>query len=669
MGKINVLSFAVANLIAAGEVVDRPASVIKELLENAIDSGADRITVEIQNGGVTYMRVSDNGCGMTAEDLPISIRRHATSKIKNAEDLNGILTLGFRGEALAAIASVSDIRIISKTADASSGAMLEARGGEISGVTERAASNGTTVIVENLFANVPARRKFLKKDVTEAMAISAVVEKIALSKPNIAFRLIVDGNVRIETVGDGKLKTAIYSIFGKDFASKLIPAENKTEGITVYGFVGRSDNVRANRNYQNFFINGRYVKSRTAGAAIEQAYTSYIPPEKFPCCILFIEINPATVDVNVHPAKLEVKFSNEKPVFEAIYYAVRNALETNTSRPSVTLNPSRTWTSQGKVSDSSTPIIEERRESLKKRQLESALYLNKKISEMPMFTNNETKRVEKQEQSSAFAKMTASEYVKEYGASNSQATSKKPLDVKKEEVKIFEKSTLDIKEAPKETEQTVIASVSPIIEKKPEPVYEKVERKLGYRLIGEAFNAYVVVEVGDRVLIIDKHAAHERIIFEQLKSGMRNSERVSQILMLPIEVMLTSDEIQIIAQYASEIESIGFEFTTGKYTVSVTSIPEGISTEAVPDMLAVIADRIKNNTGSAKLTRDIIFEKALYQASCKAAIKAGREYPPEYIKWLVDRLMELPDITVCPHGRPVAMELSKKDLDRQFERT
>ncbi len=672
MGKINVLSFAVANLIAAGEVVDRPASVIKELLENAIDSGADRITVEIQNGGVTYMRVSDNGCGMSAEDLPVSIRRHATSKIKNAEDLNGILTLGFRGEALAAIASVSDIRIISKTADAQSGAMLEARGGDIIGVTERAASNGTTVIVENLFANVPARRKFLKKDVTEAMAISAVVEKIALSKPSIAFRLIVDGNVRIETVGDGKLKTAIYSIFGKDFASKLIPAENKTEGITVYGFVGRSDNVRANRNYQNFFINGRYVKSRTAGAAIEQAYTSYIPPEKFPCCILFIEINPATVDVNVHPAKLEVKFSNEKPVFEAIYYAVRNALETNTSRPSVTLNSARSWTSQGKISDSSTPIIEERRESLKKRQLESELYLDKKISEMPIFANNETKCVEKRESSSAFAKMTASEYVKEYGGSNSQELSSKTIDVKKEEVKPLEKNTATVTETPKIIESTYKSPVAPIIEKiekKPEPVYEKSERKLTYRIIGEAFNAYVVVEVGDRMLIIDKHAAHERIIFEQLKAGMKNDDRVSQMLMIPIEVMLTSDEIQIIAQYASEIEAIGFEFTTGKYTVSVSAIPEGISTDAVPDMLAVIADRIKNNTGSAKLTRDIIFEKALYQASCKAAIKAGREYPPEYIKWLVDRLMELPDITVCPHGRPVAMELSKKDLDRQFERT
>ncbi len=670
MGKINVLSFAVANLIAAGEVVDRPASVIKELLENAIDSGADRITVEIQNGGVTYMRVSDNGCGMAAEDLPVSIRRHATSKIKNAEDLNGILTLGFRGEALAAIASVSDIRIISKTADAQCGAMLEARGGEIIGVTERAASNGTTVIVENLFANVPARRKFLKKDVTEAMAISAVVEKIALSKPNIAFRLIVDGNVRIDTVGDGDLKTAIYSIFGKDFASKLISAENKTEGIKVYGFIGRSDNVRANRNYQNFFINGRYVKSRTAGAAIEQAYTSYIPPEKFPCCILFIEINPATVDVNVHPAKLEVKFSNEKPVFEAIYYAVRNALETNTSRPSVTLNSARSWTSQGKVSESSTPIIEERVDSLKKRQIESELYLDKKITEMPLFKN-----IDKQESSAAFAKMTASEYVKEYGGNNSQALSKKPLDVKdekKEEVTPLEQPTATKKEATKIIEPTVTKPVTPIIEKiekKPEPVYKKVEQKLNYRIIGEAFNAYVVVEVGDRMLIIDKHAAHERIIFEQLKAGMKNDDRASQMLMLPIEVMLTSDEIQIIVQYASEIEAIGFEFTTGKYTVNITAVPEGISTDAVPDMLAVIADRIKNNTGSAKLTRDIIFEKALYQASCKAAIKAGREYPPEYVKWLVDKLMELPDITVCPHGRPVAMELSKKELDRQFERT
>ncbi|MBO7303546.1 MAG: DNA mismatch repair endonuclease MutL, partial [Clostridia bacterium] len=299
MGKINVLSFAVANLIAAGEVVDRPSSVIKELLENAIDSGADSITVEIQNGGVTYMRVTDNGCGISKEDLPVAIRRHATSKIKNAEDLNGILTLGFRGEALAAIASVSDMRIISKQKESANGAMLEASGGNIIGVTDRPAADGTTVIVENLFANVPARKKFLKKDVTEAMSVSAVVEKIALSRPDIFFKLIIDGNVKIETTGDGSLKNTVYAVFGREFASKLIEAKLSSEGITVRGFIGRPDNIRANRNYQNFFINGRYVKSRTAAAALEQAYTSYIASEKFPCCILFMDIDPSLVDVNV----------------------------------------------------------------------------------------------------------------------------------------------------------------------------------------------------------------------------------------------------------------------------------------------------------------------------------------------------------------------------------
>ncbi|MBR5119398.1 MAG: DNA mismatch repair endonuclease MutL, partial [Clostridia bacterium] len=372
MGKINVLPFAVANLIAAGEVVDRPASVIKELMENAIDAGADRITVEIQNGGVTFMRVTDNGCGMSPEDLPVAIRRHATSKIKVAEDLDGILTLGFRGEALAAIASVSDVRIISKTADAQFGAVLEAHGGNIHSITEQGCSTGTSVIVENLFANVPARRKFLKKDVTEAMAVTANVEKVALSNPQIAFRLIVDGNLKLETAGDGNLQNTIYAVFGKEFASRLIEVNSDQDGIAVKGFIGRTDNFKANRNYQNFFINGRFVKSKTAMAALEQAYTSYMPPEKFPCCVLYITINPARVDVNVHPAKLEVKFSNEKAVFEAIYYTVRTALEGNVTRPSMQLNfGTRTAKSAfaPKVSEANAPIRDGKIESLASRQL------------------------------------------------------------------------------------------------------------------------------------------------------------------------------------------------------------------------------------------------------------------------------------------------------------
>ena len=678
MSKINVLSFAVANLIAAGEVVDRPASVIKELLENAIDSGADRITVEIQNGGVTYMRVADNGCGMSPEDLPISIRRHATSKIKEAKDLDGIITLGFRGEALAAIAAVSSLRIISKPKDSPTGAMLEAHNGEIAGVFERACSDGTTVIVENLFSNVPARRKFLKKDVTEAMAITAVVEKIALSKPHIGFRLIVDGNIRLDTAGDGSLKTAVYSVFGRDFASRLIETSFELDGIEIRGFIGRSDNVKATRNYQNFFINGRYVKSKTAMAAIEQAYTSYIPPEKFPCCILFITVNPATVDVNVHPAKLEVKFSNEKPVFEAIYYAVRNALESNITRPSVTLSRRTGNGIEEKLSDSQMPIVDSREESVKKRQLSAEL------------TTTQVKK-----NVGGFSQMSAEEYVDKFVKKINDVPSKndsKPIEEKKlEEYETYMAVTSKIP-IPKEVEdkKDVVTStqglprsienlntdvkkeenVSSSVPSKPVEIDKPAEnRSLKYRLIGESFNSYVLVEVEDKLLIIDKHAAHERILFEQLKAGMKKTGTSSQLLMFPLDVMLTSDEIQTIVDFREEIESVGFEFTNGKYTVSVSAIPEGIPTSAVPDMLAVIAERIKSNTGSAKLTRDIIFEKALYQASCKAAIKAGREYPEGHIKWLVDKLMEIPDITVCPHGRPVAMELSKKALDGQFERT
>ncbi len=654
-----MLSFAVANLIAAGEVVDRPSSVIKELLENAIDSGADRITVEIQNGGVTYMRVSDNGCGMTPEDLPVAIRRHATSKIKNAEDLDGIMTLGFRGEALAAIASVSDIRIISKPKDAQTGAMLEAHGGNIAGVTERACADGTTVIVENLFANVPARRKFLKKDITESMAVGALVEKIALSKPEIAFKLIIDGKVKIDTVGDGKLKNAIYSVFGREFASRLIEADITVDGIRVHGYVGRPDNARANRNYQNFFINGRYVKTKTALAAIEQAYTSYMASEKFPCCVLFIDINPATVDVNVHPAKLEVKFSNEKPVFEAIYYCVRNALEKDTQRPSVTLASPKAQ----KMSDREAPVEEGRQQSLKQRQLHSELYGAPR--------------------SSGFERMSAEQYLKNYNTSpdtQKAAIQAKPADAKKEEIKQEIKQETrtavpeDIKLVPESVPQRVDVPEKPKTEIKQEikqePKNEPTPKKLSYRIIGEAFNAYVIVENEDRILLIDKHAAHERIIFEQLRASMKERDsKASQLLMLPIEVMMTSEEIQTVVAYRTEIEAVGFEFTTGRYTVNVTAVPEGISTDAVTDMLTVMAERIKNNTGSAKLTRDIIFEKALYQASCKAAVKAGREYPKEYAQWIIDKLMELPDITVCPHGRPVAMELTKKNLDYQFERS
>ncbi len=665
-----MLSFAVANLIAAGEVVDRPSSVIKELLENAIDSGANKITVEIQNGGTTYMRVSDNGCGMSPDDLPVAIRRHATSKIKQADDLDSILTLGFRGEALAAISSVSDMRIVSKTHDAAVGSMLTAHAGVVTDVSERACADGTTVIVENLFSNVPARRKFLKKDATESMAVNAMVEKIALSRPDIAFKLIIDGKPKLETVGDGKLMSAIYSVFGREFASRLIPADITVDGISVHGYVGRPDNARANRNYQNFFINGRYVKTKTALAAIEQAYTSYMSSERFPCCVLFIDINPSTVDVNVHPAKLEVKFSNERPVFEAIYYCVRNALEADTARPDIAIIPQRAQ----RVSDRQAPIEEGRRESLASRQIKTELYT-------------------KPQSGSRFENITAEEYLNTYtdvGAATTAAKqpepqikpsqtppkvtevqpekpSVKPQPIEKTEARL----TLTVP-TPQQREPAVTTEAAPkaahLMQMRQVP--KVAPRKLSYRIIGEAFNCYILVESEDKLLLVDKHAAHERIIFEALRAAMKRERGVaSQILMLPIEVMMTSDEIETLEDYRPEIEAVGFSFNTGRHTVNVYEIPEGISADAVIDMLTVMAERMKANTGNARLTRDIVFEKALYQASCKAAIKAGREYPKEYAQWIVDKLMEIPDITVCPHGRPVAIELTHKNLDHQFERS
>lgn len=693
MGKINLLSFEVANLIAAGEVVDRPASAIKEMMENSIDAGARRITVEVQNGGSTFMRVSDDGCGMEPEDLPLAIRRHATSKIETAADLDGICTLGFRGEALAAISSVSRMRIISKTRDSQLGAALEVDCGEIVSLYEQGCSDGTTIIIEDLFANVPARRKFLKRDVTETAAITASVERVALSHPEIAFKLITDGQLKLETAGDGKLMSAVYSVFGRDFASKLIAVSGEYEGIRVEGFIGRSDNVKGNRNYQNFYINKRYIKSKTASAALEQAFSSYLPSERFPVCVLFISMNPGRVDVNVHPAKLEVKFSNEKIVFEAVYYAVKQALESNINRPQMQMAKPVGM----KMSDSFVPV--DRGESLKARQI--SIDMPKPANSVSQSVPQTVKITSDTSSNKGFAnakvdlqkveppeRLTAKEYLEKYVNEIKNSESKKAaqtqravdivVDMQKPtedhspaeeqaaqspEVSVANpRETAKIVSAPSVPEPTTVHTVAPDTPMPETPA-------LPWRLAGEVFNSYIIVEIGEKMLLVDKHAAHERIIFEKLKANMYSTEISSQLLMLPIEIMLMSDEVSTVEEYRAEIEAVGFEFTTSKNTVYVNALPVGIEQSAVSDMFAVMADRIKNGTGNISVTRNILFEKALYQASCKAAIKAGREYTDADNQWIIDQLKAIPDITVCPHGRPVAMELSKKNIDRQFERT
>ena len=665
MAKINVLSFAVANLIAAGEVVDRPASVIKELMENAIDAGASHITVEIQHGGVTFMRVADDGCGIDPEDLPVAIRRHATSKIKEADDLDGILTLGFRGEALAAIAAVSDLRIITRTKDREYGSMLVSSAGEVKEIVEQGAPIGTTVIVENLFANVPARRKFLKKDVAETTAVTTYVEKIALSRPEIAIRLIVDGNLRLDTAGDGKLESAMYAVFGREFVKKMIPVKSVAgDAIAVDGYICRPDNARPKRNYQNFFINGRYINSRTASAALEQAYTSFIAPEKFPCCVLNIKIAPEAVDVNVHPAKLEVKFSNEKPVFEAVYYTVRAALEANVSRPDMTL---------GKGAPVPHPA-------------HAFVPVDAGKSEQ---TSIDTKVVGTPP-AKPFERMSATDYkdrMRGFAASApTPYTRVEPPRGEAIPMPHLERAAAAV--APKnpiaataiENVAREMAAPTPVCEPPATcaPVPERVSEQTPaaevvtvepWRIVGEAFHCYVIVEQGDKLLLIDKHAAHERVLFEDLKKKLKAHKSASQMMMLPIELSLSAADIATIEEYRAELEKIGFGFSAHGNTALVNEIPAELSAAHAGTFLSALAADLGSGTADVTLARDLLFERALYQAACKAAIKGGREYPPEYIEELVKKLFEIPDITVCPHGRPVAMTLSHANIDRQFRRS
>ncbi len=644
MGVINLLDFSVANLIAAGEVVDRPASVIKELLENSIDAGANDITIEIKRGGITFMRVTDNGHGISKDDMPVAIKRHATSKIKDADDLDSIMTLGFRGEALAAIASVSRLRIMSKTPDSRVGYLLESVGGEVKSFAEAGCADGTTVIVENLFENVPARLKFLKKDVTEAMAVSAYVEKIALSRPDIAFKLIIDGNIKFMTSGDNKLYNAIYILIGRDFAKRMIPVDNNIDGIRVYGYIGTPDNIRANRNFQNFFINKRFIKSKTVSAALEQAYSTFIPSDKFPCAVLNIEINPSLVDVNVHPAKLEVKFSNERIIFDTVYATVRQALETKITRPEFELDPNTRVpevTPYAKQLKSFVPISDGTKDT--KEQMKFGT-VEQSVSRPAVPEVEPTVP----EESFQYGKNAVHEV---YDLSTRQMSSAEsrvePVSENKPEI-----TSVTVK--PERTAPIVTA-----VEEKPVPEY---------RIIGEAFYSYVLVETENSMLIIDKHAAHERIIFEELKKGIINRSVVSQLLLIPLEIKLTGTELAAIAEFEDELNALGLAFTADSDKITVTEAPTELDDEAIITLVETIAERAASGTGNVRISKEIIYEKALFQASCKAAIKIGHIHDREHIKWICDRVLALDIIKFCPHGRPVAFELTKHDFEKQFKR-
>ena len=656
MGIINVLDKQTANLIAAGEVVERPSSAIKEMLENCADAGATSITVEIKNGGTSFIRVTDNGCGIQREDVPKCILRHATSKIKTGADLEAIGTFGFRGEALAAIAAVAKVRILTKHKDEDVGTMYECHFGEEIELCDAGCPQGTTITVENIFENVPARRKFLKKDSTEALSVSAVCEKFALSRSEIALTFISNNEVKIQTPGDGNLKSAIYAAMGRDFASFIFPVDYEISGVRIHGFIAKPEFSRPNRNLQNFFVNNRYIRSRTMMAALEEGYRGFCPTGKFPACVLFCDIDLRLVDVNVHPAKLEIKFSDERKVFDAIYFAVKNSLFSAVKF-------------SGFTSDEEVfPAVENKTEPVKAEQtakqevVQPIKEVYKAPATPPLYTSpttiSEPQKKVKEEPKLDFLKEV---YVPPMPDKKQSVILPTPVEQTKSEIKITD-VTVDINSEIKPVQVEVQKSVPIEVFKQEEIIPEKKKATPIY--IGEAFNTYIVAQNGQNLYLVDKHAAHERIIYEKLKKP--DHENSAQYLLEPINVVLTPKEAEAATENKEYFEKIGFDFDElGANTVIIRSIPTPISQSDTKDVFTFLAGKLAE--GNSKSAGEI-FDRALFTAACRAAIKAGDRHTDFDNKYILDEIFNNEAVLYCPHGRPVIYEFTKQKLDKMFDR-
>ena len=622
MPKIIQLSPHIANLIAAGEVVERPASVAKELLENAVDAGASQVTIEIRNGGMTFLRVTDNGCGMSPEDARTAFLRHATSKLRTAEDLAAIVTMGFRGEALAAVASVSRIDLLTKTAGAISGTSLSLEAGNIIEDTEAGCPTGTTIIVRDLFFNTPARMKFMKSDTVEGGKVASAVQMQALAHPEVAFRFLRDGKEVLSTPGTGGLEAAVYSIYGRD-CGKMVPLESKWDSFSLTGFVSKPSDARPSRAMQTFFVNGRPVKSRLLIAALEEAYRNQIMVGKFPACVLHLTTPASAVDVNVHPAKTEVKFLNEKAVFDCIHYGVLGALNKATDRPQV----------QFKQPAIPTPPPAAPKAAPAKQE-------------------------------NFFRTMSPQEY-KNFTAAVKNAPKPSPLAAAATAA-VVEQTSLPIRESVfVPTAAPVSASVA-IAEKEPEQEsISAMSMDIPPRYVGELYNTYIIVEQGDDAYLIDKHAAHERILFEKLKA---NQETISsQTLLTPVAHRLSPDGTAILLENQALLEELGFEIQEfGENTLLIRQIPMDLDDSQAADALETLAADLLNGR---KERRENVRDELLHTVACKAAIKAGWQSSEAELKVLATEVLSREDLKHCPHGRPICVSLSKKQLEKQFKRS
>lgn len=702
MGVINVLDKHIAELIAAGEVVERPSSVIKELVENSIDAGAKNITVEIKNGGTTFMRVADDGCGIYRDDIKKAFLRHATSKVKTANDLDMISTLGFRGEALASISAVSRLQVITKNENEEIGSCYEIEGGEEISLEDAGCPTGTTFVIRDLFYNIPARSKFLKKDVAEGNAVSALMDKIVLSHPEVAFTFIRDGKQVLRTFGDGKLLSAIYSVFGKDFAKGLIPVDYTLDSVTVKGYISKPINSRPNRNMQNFFINGRFVKTRTGMAALEEAYKGSIMVGKFPSAVLQLTVPYEIIDVNVHPAKIEVRFINERPVFDAIYHAVKTALQQGDERKQIHFKENTAFNEIKKVNpfNNAQAVFAKAENTPAEKPIKpieriEPVLKNSEPKPYNPFDELDLKDEKPKPVSIDNLKMSDSSnpfdiYSKQAIKRNSELENKK-AEFSKQKLEKAEqlilKATQQEESLPKQeitvddltAESTETPIETEVSKEEVKPLKEISENKTDnndaltelpkeqtkLRFLGEAFNTYIIVEKNDNeVLIIDKHAAHERIIYEKLKadSGSANV----QYLLTPITVTLDKIDYDAAVSNLDMFAKCSFDVEDfGNGTLLVRSAPQYLAATEIADCITEMSGYIASGK------KDIYTEKMdwfYHNVSCRSAIKAGNKSTVQELMDIAWTLEKNPQIKYCPHGRPICIVMTKYEIEKQFGR-
>ena len=688
MGNIVLLDDLTINKIAAGEVIERPASVIKEMVENSIDAGANNITVEIKNGGISFIKVTDNGKGIAPDDLEIAFERHATSKIRKAEDLDVVTSMGFRGEALASIAAIANVEMISKTENQETGYKIIVEAGNVLDKQEVGCQTGTSITVKNLFFNTPVRYKFLKKDYTESGYVEDVVTRIALVNPNIAIKLINTGKTVIQTNGNGDIKSVIYSIYGKDVATGIMPVDYIYEDIQVSGVIGKPEIARSNRANQLFFVNKRYIKDKALSAATEQAYKGLIPIGKFGFVILNITMNPSKVDVNVHPAKLEVRFEEESKVFQSIYHAIKDTLlkgelvantekqeetETNESKGLFDFRKNETEKIE-KYNDEESKIktnVPNDTNSLNVGQggpvntadvLEQLKKMQEDLNKEKQNDINVQEKV--QEVTQEPVKEAVQEIIQEPAKEEIQESVSQDFNSMYE--KLF--GTKPIMDTTEVTEEKVESKPIDLIKDNLSVFEENEEYKRPiYKFIGIVFNTYIIIEMDKEMYIIDQHAAHERIMYEKVKKNYYSeTSKDSQMLLLPDIITLSHKEMEIAKDNMEMFEKVGFcleEF--GENTIKLTGVPTICIDIDNKELFLETLDEINTVARTAKQEKE---EKFIATVACKAAVKANMVLDKAEVESLMDKLLELPNPFTCPHGRPTAIKMSKYDIERKFAR-